>query len=127
MLRLLHEAEVIVAQMQSVCTKFGLLAQWQDEEGEAPIRRKDAEETREVSAFVLRLLDAVEVEVPSAGKGAVGRRIRQLFADAQKVSGSGCYEVPPYTCQSFSLMNNLTLYIFQIISNTHMSYYNCKW
>lgn len=87
-LRLLHEAEVIVAQMQSVCTKFGLLVPWQEDE-EAPRRRKDAEETREVSAFVLRLLDAVEVEVPAAGKGAVGRRIRQLFADAQKVSGPG--------------------------------------
>ncbi|KAG8201721.1 hypothetical protein JTE90_012782 [Oedothorax gibbosus] len=83
-LRLLYEAEVIVAQMQSVSTKFGLLMTWPTPEGEMTkrVQRDDGE----VSSFVLRLMDEYEVEVPGAGKGAVGKRIRQLFADAQKAS-----------------------------------------
>ena len=44
-----------------------------------------ANEQQEVKQFVLDLLDNYEVEVPGAGKGVVGKRIRHLFSEAQRV------------------------------------------
>lgn len=43
-------------------------------------------EQREVRQFVLDLLDNYEVEVPGAGKGVVGKKIRHLFSEAQRVN-----------------------------------------
>lgn len=43
-------------------------------------------EQQEIRKFVLDLLDSYEVDVPGAGKGAVGKRIRHLFSEAQRVS-----------------------------------------
>lgn len=107
-LRCLYQAEVIVAQIQSVSTKFGLVCnleemqQKMEDEKESvsqehfsrfPSRRKSSikeqdkvNEHQEVRKFVLDLLDNYEVDVPGAGKGVVGRRIRHLFSEAQRAS-----------------------------------------
>lgn len=109
-LRCLYQAEVIVAQIQSVSTKFGLVCHLEDiqhnendskgDESSTPpedfsrfLRRKSSlrevekvSEQHEVRKFVLDLLDSYEIDVPGAGKGAVGKRIRMLFAEAQRAS-----------------------------------------
>lgn len=112
-LRCLYQAEVIVAQIQSVGTKFGLLCNMEEmqqkmeanKESESlssqeqfskllskhksNLKEQDkGNEQPEVRKFVLDLLDSYEVDVPGAGKGAVGKRIRHLFSEAQRVSGS---------------------------------------
>lgn len=109
-LRCLYQAEVIVAQIQSVSTKFGLLCNLDEmqqnmnneqqsesisseEQFGRFLRRKSSikdndnklNEQKEVRKFVLDLLDNYEVDVPGAGKGVVGKRIRQLFSEAQRV------------------------------------------
>ncbi|XP_054718662.1 rab3 GTPase-activating protein catalytic subunit-like [Uloborus diversus] len=107
-LRCLYQAEVIVAQIHSVSTKFGLICNVDDmqddvnDEVSSPpsqehftkfSRRKSSlkgnekfSEQQEIRKFVLNLLDNYEVDVPGAGKGTVGKRIRHLFAEAQRAS-----------------------------------------
>lgn len=116
-LRCLYQAEVILAQVQSVCTKFCLLdtedeiqrrGDWSEsssssenksssDQGEDVDPKKqtskkqtkgssESSEVREIKKFVLDLLDSCEVEIPGAGKGSVGKRIRHLFAEAQRAS-----------------------------------------
>ncbi|GIX89772.1 rab3 GTPase-activating protein catalytic subunit [Caerostris extrusa] len=94
-LRCLHQAEVLVAQMHSVHSKFV---------------REGEEEEEEVRRFALDLLDCYEVEVPGAGKGTVGARIRHLFSEAHKANqmvpddnqGSGVTEeFPPPSGKEF--------------------------
>lgn len=107
----MYQAEVIVAQIQSVSTKFGLVCnleemqqKLEDEKQEQTLsseekfsrflsKRKPSlkeqdktNEQQEVRQFVLDLLDNYEVEVPGAGKGVVGKKIRHLFSEAQRVN-----------------------------------------
>lgn len=106
----MYQAEVIVAQIQSVSTKFGLVCnleeiqqKLEDEKQEETLsseekfsrflsKRKPSlkeqdktNEQHEVRQFVLDLLDNYEVDVPGAGKGVVGKKIRHLFSEAQRV------------------------------------------
>ncbi|XP_035231444.1 rab3 GTPase-activating protein catalytic subunit-like isoform X2 [Stegodyphus dumicola] len=108
-LRCLYQAEVIVAQIQSVSTKFGLLCNLEEMQSKATESMQEmtrsssmegvssswksslkdsekASEQKEIRKFVLDLLDSYEVDVPGAGKGVVGKRIRHLFAEAQRAS-----------------------------------------
>ncbi|XP_015922573.1 rab3 GTPase-activating protein catalytic subunit [Parasteatoda tepidariorum] len=91
-LRCLYQAEVIVAQIHSVSTKFGLVLNVEElieQEGKLTSSLQDNEklsEQQEIRKFVLELLDNYEIDVPGAGKGVVGRRIRHLFSEAQRAS-----------------------------------------
>jgi hypothetical protein len=65
-------AEAIIAQANSLGLKFYLPS--------------ETAQTHELRTFLAKLMYLPEVDVPGGPRGAIGSRIRTMFADAQKVN-----------------------------------------
>jgi hypothetical protein len=68
----IFNAEAIIAQANSLELKFCLPS--------------ETAQTHELRTFLTKLMHLSEVDVPGGPRGAIGSRIRTMFAEAQKVN-----------------------------------------